>query len=276
MTDGIFDTPSIFARAWYATMRVETDPAAAVEAALVSVASLLSPESNRIDDRMDRLLFCWDGKKAPSKGRAEKPEHYKASMQVFREMLTEIFGAEHSESVEHEADDAVATAAEHSDADEVYVISGDKDLTQLQGDRVHYYCLHTKAVLTTSYICRKWGVKHPSQVAIALAIIGDPVDGIKGIPKWGPVKCKQLFTSVRPQMNFVQAFQVIEAQVPDNLREPFYDSLERTLLERNLPGLPLPAHLKLASLKEVRAMEMPDFYRFYVSVYSRYGSVGGQ
>jgi len=273
MIDGIFDTPSIFARAWYAAMRVEPDPAAAVEAALVSVAALISPQSRRIEDKMDRLLFCWDGENARDKGRAEKPEHFKASMVVFREMLTEIFGAVHAEHPDFEADDAVATAARHSDADEVYVISGDKDLTQLQGSNIHYYCLNTKAVLSTSFICRKWGVKHPSQVAIALAIIGDRVDGIPGIPKWGPVKAKSLFSSVKPHMDFMQAFRVIEAQVPVELREAFYSSLELTLLERDLPGLPPASELTLMPIKEARNLEMPDFFQFYVSVHSRYAPV---
>lgn len=273
MTDGIFDTPSIFARAWFASMRVEADPAAAVEAALVSVAALISPQSRRIEEKMDRLLFCWDGAKAPSKGREAKPEHFKASMKVFREMLTEIFGAVHAEHPDYEADDAVATAVRHSDADQVYVISGDKDLTQLQSGNVHYYCLNTKAVLSSSFICRKWGVKHPSQVAIALAIIGDRIDGIPGIPKWGPVKAKSLFAAVRPHMDFMAAFRVIEAQVPTELREPFYTSLERTLLERDLPGLPEAGEPVLMPIKDARQLEMPDFFQFYVSVYSRYAVV---
>jgi len=269
MTDCIWDANSLWARAWYAVMRTQPDPAMAVEAALVSATSLLSPASDRIE-KIDRMLFCWDGRQAPDKGRKEKPEHYVASRKVFQEFLTDLFGAVHAEIPDHEADDLVATAATNSDADQVYVISGDKDLTQLQNPRIHYYCLHTKAVLSASFICNRWGVRHPDQVAIALAIIGDRVDGIPGVPRWGPAKSKHLFGAVTSQMKFDQAFAAIERQIPFELRAHFYESLERTLLNRQVPGLPPPAPLRLQPLDYVKGFGMPDLYRHYVALHTHY------
>src|SRR5262245_15856626 len=97
MTDMIVDANSLYARSWFAAQRVEPDPPQARRLAINTVLNLLNPETNRIGHNFDRMLFCWDGAKKPSKGRSEKPPEFHPTRELLREILTMMFGAAHGE-----------------------------------------------------------------------------------------------------------------------------------------------------------------------------------
>ena len=181
-----------------------------------------------------------------------------------------MLGSAHAENPKFEGDDLVATAVHSSTARNVYVVSGDKDLMQLQSEHVHYYCLNTKAVLSNAFINSKWHIKRPSHVAIALAIIGDPVDNIKGIYGWGPKKVKRLFESITPKMDFASVVSAIDAQVPKEHKEAFWNSLDRTLLHHDVPGVPEPAPLTFVDPAEVAALDLPGIAYTYRDIYDTY------
>lgn len=271
MADALFDGSSIFARAFFATMSTPgRSPQEAVRAALCSVLSLLNPASQKLDERVDRTLFAWDGPNRRNKGRDPKPPHYHEARELFREYLTVLLNPAHACLEASEADDVVATAAAQSDADEVFVISGDKDLQQLAGPHVHYYCLNAKIVLSLRHICGRWNVKQPSQAAIALAILGDPVDAVPGIKGWGPKRVKKLFERVTPEMSLEDALLVVEAQIPAALHEAFYHDLDLVLLNRELPGVPPAAPIQLAPLAVAEELQLPSFMEFYQPVFRQY------
>lgn len=272
MTYIIFDGNSLYARSWFAAQSVTPDPAEAIKFALKTVMLLLNPNTNRAELKFDRMLFCWDGsEKTDKKGRAEKPVEYHPTKEILKETLTFLFGAAHAEHPHYEGDDVVATAVSRIKSGEVYIISGDKDLMQLQvNHHVHYYCLNTKAVLSKSYINNKWHVKRPSHIAIALAIIGDPVDKIPGIHGWGPKKVQKLFEDIDPEMPFEQVLTTIESKIPDELKESFYESLERTLLNTDVPGIAEPSQIVFADPKEVDSLGMREVSYAYRQVHRAY------
>jgi hypothetical protein len=252
MTDLIIDGNSLYAKAWYATSKDYIDANAVLRSSLQTVFSLLNKDVDRIGQHIDRTLFCWDGNHGRDKGdRQTKPEQYYTTREILQEVLSSVIGTAHAIPPHHEADDAVATAVERSTADDVYVVSGDKDLMQLHAENVHYYCLNTHALLSRSFVTTKFGVKHPRQIAIAQAILGDRIDNIPGIRGWGPAKVRTIFGAVTDRMDFQQALAAVEAQIPNNLLNDFYTSLERTLLDPTLEGLPEPAPLKLATPEEI-------------------------
>jgi 5'-3' exonuclease len=252
MTDMIVDGNSLYARAWFATNRDYIDVNAVLRSCVQTVCSLLNRDVQRLGARIDRTLFCWDGEHGHDKGdhRVEKPPQYHEGKLILQEALTALLGTAHATPPKHEADDAVATSVENSTAEDIYVVSGDKDLMQLQADHVHYFCLNNKALLSRPFIVNKFSVKHPAQIAIAQAVLGDRIDNIAGIKGWGPKKVKTLFEVVTAEMSFVEALDAIERQVPDCHLEAFYDSLGRTLLDRTLKGLPEPAPLVLMPLEQ--------------------------
>ncbi len=88
--------------------------------------------------------------------------------------------------VEHEADDALATAA-HALAEIAHVViaSPDKDLTQcVRGDRVITWDRMRNTRLDEAGVIAKFGVG-PASIPDWLALVGDTADGIPGVPKWG-------------------------------------------------------------------------------------------
>lgn len=272
--DLIVDGPSIFARNFYAAVAKGKDfgtfvPAEAVTLSMRTLLSLLNPDSNRIGYQFERMLVAWDLRQNPQKNREPKPPEYHEMRELFREVLTAAFQPAHAEHQDYEADDLVATAVYNS-PNKVVVVSGDKDLMQLQSPDVHYYDLNQKALLSERFIAGKWHIKHPSQLAIALAIIGDPVDNIEGIPRWGPKRTQKLFEAVPREASFKDALEIIVAQIPEELQPAFWASLDRTLLNRDVPGVPEPAPIVLEEPDVIESLGLPigDMYRQLWSVYT--------
>ncbi|TQF17209.1 flap endonuclease [Myxococcus llanfairpwllgwyngyllgogerychwyrndrobwllllantysiliogogogochensis] len=88
---------------------------------------------------------------------------------------------------EHEADDALATAAaKWADAvDQVRLLTPDKDLGQcVRGQRVVQVDRRQEKVLDEDAVRAKLGVS-PTSVPDLLALMGDDADGIPGLPGFG-------------------------------------------------------------------------------------------
>jgi 5'-3' exonuclease len=271
MTDLIIDGNSLYARAWYATAKDFIDANTVLRSALQTVFSLINKDVDRIGERIDRVLFCWDGEHGRDKGdRQAKPAQYYDTRELLKELVGSLLGAAHATPPRHEADDAVATAVERSQADLIFVVSGDKDLMQLHAENVRYYCLNNRALLSRHFVTSKFGVKHPRQIAIAQAVIGDKIDNVPGIRGWGPAKVKVLFECVTENMSFEEALEAVVSQIPQKHLNDFYSSLERTLLDPTLNDMPEPAPLKLATVEEMLDCGVTGIEDAYIRMYSSY------
>ena len=259
------DANALFARSYFAAQRLSPDPREAITLAVNTMSLLLNPETNKIGLYFDKTLFAWDGQQNAAKGREAKPPIYHETKAALMGVFEYLFSTVNVEHPEAEGDDIVATAvAAAKNADCVFVVSSDKDLMQLQGGNCQYYSLHDKAVLSTSYITRKFhGIKHPAQVAIELAIVGDGVDNIKGIHRYGEVKCRSLFKAVTPEMSFDEALEAIRAQLPAQQLAEFNAAFKRTLLRSDLDGIPAPADLRLLPSRDVQVLDLPQIEQNY-------------
>lgn len=243
------DGNSLYARSYFAAVHSGYGEVKALHFALRTLLDLLNAHNTqRLGVRVGATLFGWDQKRNADKKRDEKPPEYHSSKEVFQELLTALFGAAHAGHDKYEADDIIATAvAQKRPEDRAYIISGDKDLMQLAGQPgVFYYSLTEKALLSTQFIINRWKVQHPEQIALALAIIGDPVDAIPGVPKWGKKKCQKLFEAMPKGLDLEEAARWIDIKIPVEVRDAFWASLDRTLLRTDIPGVPEPAPLVLA------------------------------
>lgn len=268
MNDLIIDGNSLFARCWYA---VKGDPREVMRLCVTSVLQLLDQrEDGRIGVPITRTLFAWDGKSKTEKNRAPKPEGYLKTRYRFQEALLPLFNTVHGYHAQFEADDVVATAAFNSKARHVYVVSGDKDLMQLQGDTVSYYCLNSKHIVPARSICQKFFVKQPSQIPLAMAITGDSGDGIGGIPRWGPKKVQKVFEWVTEQMTFSEALFVVQREIPEDLLPFFLEALDKTLLHTEVEGIPDPMPLGFCSLEELRELNIDGVFQHYERVARQY------
>jgi len=94
-----------------------------------------------------------------------------------------------------EADDLIATltrrwlaeSREHS----VVIVTGDKDLMQLVGDRVRVWDTMKNIMFSSPEVKEKFGVL-PEQVRDYLALVGDSSDNIPGVPSIGPKSASDL------------------------------------------------------------------------------------
>ena len=137
-------------------------------------------------------------------------EGYKTSASVPEDLMGQFDLAERATAalnvavwpmIEFEADDAIATAAEKwRDADgvrQIVICSPDKDLTQMvRGDRV--VCLDRRRGITLDEagVNEKFGVS-PWSIPDYLALVGDSVDGIPGVPRWGAKSTAQILSHYR-------------------------------------------------------------------------------
>lgn len=86
----------------------------------------------------------------------------------------------------YEADDVIATLARRGveAGMEVVIVAGDKDLAQMVGDGIRMQDTMKDVVYDADLVRKKWGVP-PARIPDLLAIMGDAVDNIPGVPGIG-------------------------------------------------------------------------------------------
>jgi DNA polymerase I len=86
-----------------------------------------------------------------------------------------------------EADDVIATLARRGEERglDVFIATADKDARQLISDQVRIYNIRKNTVLDAAGLEQDWGIR-PDQVVDYLALTGDSVDNVPGVPGIGP------------------------------------------------------------------------------------------
>lgn len=93
----------------------------------------------------------------------------------------------------YEADDLIGTLAElwRARGYPICVVTSDKDLAQLVGENDHWWDFSRNQKLNARQLTDKFGVM-PEQMADYLALTGDAVDNIPGVPGVGPKSASAL------------------------------------------------------------------------------------
>src|ERR671935_344179 len=125
----------------------------------------------------------------------------------------------------YEADDVIGTLAEKAAAAgyEVAIVTGDKDFFQLVHDGIKVYNPRDDgAWFDASAVKEKFGVS-PSQVVDVLALMGDSIDNIKGVPGIGEKGARDLIATYGTLDNLIEH----AAEVPQKrYREPLLANIE--------------------------------------------------
>ncbi len=113
------------------------------------------------------------------------PPELKRQFEQCRRFVRAMGVMEHS-SPAYEADDLIGTLVEHGrrQGRPSTIVTRDKDLTQLVGHEDIFWDFAGKGKLRYGEIQGSFGV-HPEQIADFLALAGDAVDNIKGVPGVG-------------------------------------------------------------------------------------------
>jgi len=118
-----------------------------------------------------------------------------------------------------EADDVIGTlAARGRDTGQHVLIStGDKDMAQLVNDHITLMNTMTDERLDEAGVVDKFGVR-PDQIIDYLALVGDTVDNIPGVPKCGPKTAVKWLDQYGSLEGVVAAADEIKGKVGENLR----------------------------------------------------------
>ena len=130
-----------------------------------------------------------------------------------------------------EADDVIGTLAEQAMRAEldVLVCTGDKDMAQLVNERVRMVNNLDDPELDAAGVAAKFGVP-PESIVDYLALVGDTVDNVPGVPKVGPKTASKWLGEYGTLDNVVAHADEIKGKVGENLRA----SLEQIPLSRAL------------------------------------------
>ncbi len=173
-----------------------SDPApfAATVGVLNSTLQLLSEGATHIGVATDHVIESfrnglWEGYKTSEGMDAE----VKDQIPVVEKALTAL-GVTVWPMVEHEADDALASAAtvadSHPDVEQILILTADKDLGQcVKGRRIvqidrRKVAKNEPGLIDEQAVIDKFGVP-PSHIADYLGLVGDTSDGFPGITGWG-------------------------------------------------------------------------------------------
>ncbi|HEX9993396.1 MAG TPA: 5'-3' exonuclease H3TH domain-containing protein [Acidimicrobiales bacterium] len=162
---------------------------AATRGTVGSVLGLLEQGATHVGVATDHVIESfrndlWPGYKT---GEGVAPE-LSAQFPLLEQVLEEA-GVAVWAMVELEADDALASAADHlggdDRVDQVLICTPDKDLAQcVQGDRVVQLDRRRNVVLDEGAVMAKYGVA-PESIPDYLALVGDSADGFPGLAGWG-------------------------------------------------------------------------------------------
>ncbi len=162
-----------------------------------------------------------------------------------------------------EADDVIATLAKRaSDQDiDVLISTGDKDMAQLVNERITLVNTMTGSRLDRAGVKAKFDV-FPEQIIDYLALVGDTVDNIPGVPKVGPKTAAKWLNEYQTLDSLTANAQAITGKVGESLRA----SLQSLELSKKLATLDceVPLELTIDSL----TMREPDRERLR-QLYSR-------
>jgi DNA polymerase-1 len=146
----------------------------------------------------------------------------------------------------YEADDVIATLARKARAQgwEVVIVSGDKDLMQLVVDGIRCYDSMYEKWYGAAEVEEKWGVP-PSSLPDLLALTGDKIDNVPGVPGVGEKTAASLLKDYGSLEGVLQ--HAAEVKKP-KLRENLLASIDRVRTGRKLialyEDLPLPVQLE--------------------------------
>jgi DNA polymerase-1 len=126
--------------------------------------------------------------------RKQPPEDLEPQFDYCRK-ITKAIGVACMEAHDFEADDVIGTIARRmsEEGHPVVVVTGDKDMSQLVSERVHVYDLAKEHWLDESAVREKFGVS-PKQIPDLLALHGDHIDNIPGVPGVGDKIARQILS----------------------------------------------------------------------------------
>ena len=250
----LIDTYGLIFRAYYGRARAAVPSMRTTSGEPTEAVYVFATMLRRLirDHKPDYVAAVWEGEgptfrdeqfTAYKANREETPEDLKKQIPQIRRLL-EAMQTPVLASDGYEADDVIGTlakqAAEH-DVD-VFVISSDKDLMQLVGDRVKFLNPMKNDTIYDSTGVKEFMGVEPLQVIDLLALKGDAVDNIPGAPGIGDKGAKQL---IEEYGSVEEAIKNAEQVKRKTYRESLVNNEDQILMSKRLATIALDAPVSL-------------------------------
>jgi DNA polymerase-1 len=258
----LVDSMSNIHRAYHAIQRLSTSagkPTNAVYGFVTMLRKMVREHSP------DLLAAAWDGPQRTQ--RHEAYAEYKANRVAMADDLAsqlpeirEALAAYRIPVIElpgYEADDVIGSLAKKAESEgyDVVIVTADKDMLQLvSGDRIRVFHTGKEIFLDDAGVSSFFGVP-PGQVADVLALMGDSVDNVPGVPGVGQVTAKKWIAQYGSLPALLEHADEIKGKVGESLRAHKEDAL----LSRRLVEIPvdLPVAFDATALRRSE----PDYGR---------------
>jgi DNA polymerase I len=262
----LVDAMSNIHRAYHAIQRLSTSagrPTNAIYGFVTMLRKMLREHGP------DYLAVAWDGPQRTV--RHEQYTEYKANRQPMADdlasqvpVIREILDAYRIPVLElpgYEADDVIGTLAKKASTMgfDVVIVTADKDMLQLVGPRVRVFHTGREKFLDEAGVREFFGVA-PGQVADVLALMGDSVDNIPGVPRVGEVTAKKWIAEYGDLTTLLSRADEVKGKVGESLREHKDDALVSRRLVEIPTDLPIPFEPDALRCSPADAKRLKDLF----------------
>ena len=154
--------------------------------------------------------------------RPTQPENITGAIPYIKKIL-EAFGIPALSLEGYEADDVIGTLAVQAAAQDfiVYIMSPDKDFAQLVKDYIYLYkpafMGNEVTILDKKAVLDKWQITNVDQIRDLLALQGDAVDNIPGIPTIGAKTAQKLIEQFGTIENLIANAENLSGKLKENV-----------------------------------------------------------
>ena len=262
----LVDVSAQFFRAFYAIRDLRTSkgfPTNALYGFLSMTVKLLKTYEPR------HMVFCLDTKEGSFRtdidlsykaNRTEMPEDLSKQLPyIFK--LTDALGIPQMKKTNYEADDLIGSLAvwgeKEGGFDEVKIISGDKDFSQLINETITMHDTMRNKVYTHEEVYKKWEV-YPDQFIDYLAIVGDSSDNITGVRGLGAKGAAKLLKEYKSLDGIYKHLDEIKGATYKKLEEGREDALKSKELVTIVTDLDLVKDESDITLKDVDLVALEE------------------
>jgi DNA polymerase I len=187
--------------------------------------------------------------------RQEAPEDLLASLPDIRKII-EGLNIPIIETDGFEADDVIGTLAKQAEKAgyEVYMVTPDKDYGQLVSDNIKIFKPPYQGgdfeIIGPKEVCEKWNINNVSQVIDILAMMGDAVDNIPGIPGVGEKTAAKLLAEYGTVENVLENADKIKGALGEKVRQGKDLAIMSKKLATIITSVPVAFHEENFAVKE--------------------------